>query len=42
MALQATTPGDLLHEAESLLEVKSINEGIDLLNRIGKNNTLSQ
>ena len=32
----ALTVGDWLVEAESLLEKKSVNEAVDLLNRIGK------
>ncbi len=35
MAL-AGTPSELLHQAERFIDNKSINEGIDLLNVVGK------
>ncbi len=35
MAL-AETPGELLHQAGRFIDNKSINEGIDLLNVLGK------
>ena len=38
----ALTVGDWILEAESLLEKKSVNEAVDLLNRIGEPNICVQ